>query len=480
VAGCNIVPVEAELRTTTFSKLTRVLRAEHLPRRYRTLVLAGLLLIAASRSPYLLLHGRFWAEEGTEYFAHMKHGNVWFVPRPIGYIHAFCNAATWFAARVPLEQAPLVTAWLSLGVIALLVWTALGLPSELLPNAAARVAAATLLVVGPVAVPVVWLNSVNAQAYLGVLAVLLLFVDVDTLRRAKFVAIAAMLGLAGLSGLYAAVLAPLFLFRALRDRTPRRWVLAGINLLCALAQLVVVQMSRAAGDLAQGRFTFRGWGVTTRDVAAWHFSNFLFGNSIATRLHAHANTFAGLLALALFAAVVAAVLASVLAVVPRPQVALLLVAAFALEELLVIVGTRRGIGGRYVVLPVAILLLISVHAMTTARRRWAVGAASGLCLVALVSGCSVFWTAQPSLLRCVRCPQWQQQVRTWRTGRTNALVVWPYSTRWVIILPHHRPDSATESDTSRLAPPAMARRATAPLPPARAISARFISVRKCR
>jgi hypothetical protein len=307
-----------------------------------------------------------------------------------------------------------------------------------------------LLIVGPLAAPVVWLNSVNAQTYLGILAVLLLFVDVATLQRGKFAAIAAMLGLAGASGLYAAVLAPLFVFRALRERTPRRWVLAGILSLCALAQVVVVQMSRAAGDLAQGRLTFRGLDVITRDVAAWHFGGFIFGNSIATRMHAHANTSAGLLALGLFAAVVAAVLAAVLAVVPRRQVALLLVAAFALEEFLVIVGTRQGIGGRYVVLPIAILLLISVHAMGTARRQWAVGVGSALCLVAFVSGCSVFWTAQPSVLRCVRCPEWSQQVRTWRTGRTNVLVIWPYSMRWTVVLPHHRPDSATGSDASRI------------------------------
>ena len=56
-------------------------------------------------------------------------------------------------------------------------------------------------------------------------------------------------------------------------------------------------------------------------------------------------------------------------------------------EFLVIVGTRQGIGGRYVVLPIAILLLISVHAMATARRQWAVGVGSAVCLVAFVSGC---------------------------------------------------------------------------------------------
>jgi hypothetical protein len=149
------------------------LRDEYLPRKYRVGVFGVLLLAAFSRSPYVLVHGRFFAEEGTMYFAHMKQGSVWFVARPVGYIYAFCNIATSLATHVPLERAPLVTAWLSLGVIALLIWAALCLPSELLPNAGTRIAAATLLVVGTHALAAVWLNSTNAQTYLGILAVLL-------------------------------------------------------------------------------------------------------------------------------------------------------------------------------------------------------------------------------------------------------------------------------------------------------------------
>jgi hypothetical protein len=419
------------------------LRAEHLPRRYRIGVFVVLLLAAFSRSPYVLLHGRFFAEEGTIYFSHMKHGSVWFIARPVGYIYAFCNLATWLATHVPLARAPLVTAWLSLGVIALLVWVALSLPSELLPNAASRIAAATLLVVGTHAIAAVWLNSTNAQTYLGVIAVLLLFVDVGLLSRARFAGIAALLGLAGLSGLYAAALAPLFLLRAVRDRTRRRAVLAGVISLCALAQFVVIRTTVATGDLAQGRLSFRGLGVLTRDVAAKHFGTFIFGTNIASRLQTHSRTFFGLLVFGFCALVVAVVLASVLAFVPRLQVAVLLVAAFAIEECLVLFGTRGSAGGRYVVVPIAILLLISVHAMTTARNTVASGIAAAFCLVAFVAGCSVFWTAQPTQLRCIRCPQWQQQVRAWQAGRTDRLLIWPYSkATWTLTLPHHRSDTA--------------------------------------
>src|SRR4051812_30962714 len=222
-----------------------VLRRERLGRPAVGCVFGALMVIAFSRSPYALLHGRFYGEEGRIYFAHMATGSFWFVAQRVGYVYAFANIATWLASRVPLEQAPLVTAWLSFGLIAAIIWAALCLPSDLLTTAGARVAAATLLVVGPLALPELWLNATNAQSYLGILAILLLFVEVDRVARVTYVAIAALLVLAGLSGLYAAALAPLFVVRAVQDRSRRRILLAALISVCAVVQLVVVQISHA-------------------------------------------------------------------------------------------------------------------------------------------------------------------------------------------------------------------------------------------
>jgi hypothetical protein len=422
--------------------VTTFLRGERLPGRYRLMVFLSLLAISISRAPYLLLHGRFFAEEGSVYFAHAKVGSAWFVGS-FGYIHAFCNASTWLAARVPIERAPLVTAWLSLGAVVAVAWAALSLPSDLLPTAGSRIAAAALLVVGPLAAPVVWLNTINVQVYLGILALLFLFVDVSAIRRTTIVVMAVVLGLAGLSGLYAAILFPLFVFLAVRERTRRRIMLASVISLCALVQFLVVWNTSASGDLAQGRGSFPGPGGLTRDVAAKHMSTFLFGQSISGRLLSHAHTVAGILGFALFGLFVVVVLGSLLAFAPRAEVALLLVAAFALVEIMVLFGARQSAGGRYAVVPIAILLLIAVYA-TTGRNQVAAGIAAALCLVTFVTGLSTFWTSQAAALRCRDCPAWSRQVSAWQSGKTNQLVIWPYwlKSRWVITLPHHRPEPA--------------------------------------
>jgi hypothetical protein len=418
--------------------LAGYLRAERVPVLHQVIVLAVLFALVCSRAPYVLTRGRFYAEEGSIYFPHMRDGSIWFVARSVGYVYGFLNGATWLAARVPIEHAPLVTAWLSLALVMGVAWAALALPSDLLPNAGARLAAAALLVVGPVAVPVVWLNATNAQVYLGVLAVLFLFVDVRRLGRVQFGLVVALLVLAGLSGLYAAVLAPLFVVLASRDRIRRRIALAGVVCACALAQLVVIAGSHASGDLAQGRGSFRGFGATTRDIAAWHFGTFLFGNSIATHLYRTSHNLLRIAAIGLVAFLVGAVLASALTAVPRRRVAVLLVTAFVLEELLVVFGTRRGAGGRYAVVPVAILVLAAVHVLTTARNRAAVGVAATLCAITFVAGIGSFWTSQPSTLRCRDCPVWRDQVRAWQAGRTDYLRIWPYTgaVRWSVHLRH--------------------------------------------
>jgi hypothetical protein len=421
--------------------LADYVRADRVPVLHQAIALGTLLLVAISRAPYVLTHGRFFAEEGSIYYPHMRDGSFWYVAKSVGYIYGFLNGATWLAARVPIEHAPLVTSWLALGLVMVIAWAALALPSDLLPNAGARLAAAALLVVGPVAVPVVWLNATNAQVYLGVLAVLFVFLDVPRLGKVQFGVVVALLVLAGLSGLYAAVLTPVFILLAVRAPTSRRITLATTIAVCAVAQLVVIASSHASGDLAQGRGSFRGFGATTRDIAAWHFGSFLFGNSVATDLFQYAHNLFRIALIGLGAFVVAAVLAATLVAVPRRRIAALLVAVFVLEEILVLFGTRRGAGGRYAVVPVAVLVLAAVHVMTTARHRAAVAVGAALCALTLVAGVGSFWTSQPSTLRCRDCPVWSEQVRAWQAGRTNFLRIWPYTgdVRWSVHLAHRPP-----------------------------------------
>jgi len=428
--------------------LTRLgawLRAPRLAPLQWGIALAVVLVLAASRAPYLLLHGRFWAEEGSIYFAHSARSGgadaLGFVYTNARYYNLFPNVATWLASGVSLERAPLVTAWMSFGVVALIAWIALAWPSDLLPNVGAKLAAALLLVVGTLAEPEVWLNTLHVQVYLAIAALLLLFVRVHDLGRPRFVAGLGILVVAGLTGLYAAAFAPLFIVRALLDRTRRRFAWALAVVVPALVQVVVVLTREDTKHVESVKATNPGLEEAARTILVWHLSAFAFGADLVKDLNKNARAGSGFtwVAIVLGAVVLVAFLVLLCRGLPNVQVPLLLAGALVIIEILIQLGSFGEAGGRYAVLPIAILTLLVVHGAATARPGVLQFGALALCGLVLLVGLWQFWTRQSARLRCIDCPEWDQQVERWRHDHDLPLVIWPYEGEvrggWQIRLP---------------------------------------------
>jgi hypothetical protein len=429
------------------------LREERVAPKLAWPILLATLAVAATRAPYILFHGRFWAEEGSLHFQHMVENSspsdLFYVQTRTGYYNAFANGATWLASLVPLLYAPLVTAWLSFGVLATVVGVALFWPSELLPNAGAKIAAAVLLAVGTLAEPEAWLNSINAQTYLGILTLLLLFTPVERISRRRFGVSLAFLAVACLSGLYSIALAPLFLIRALTERGPRRWMQAITISAIAVVQIIVFLLARSGGTLADTKVSIPGPSELVRTVGGWHLGAFVLGpttiDALMRGLEDH--SWLAALALGLTAIAVAGVLAFLLWTAPNARVPLLLLGAFVLIELLVQLGSLEQATGRYAVLPIAILTLMAIHGVATSVHPWVTKVGIGLGAVVLVAGLSGFWTRQPTLLRCQGCPQWSEEVREWQAGYTTTLAIWPYDRgSWTIELQHEPSQSEQDQD----------------------------------
>jgi hypothetical protein len=414
-------------------------------------VVAALLVVSISRSPYIFFHGRFWAEEANPFFRHMMTvptpRNLLFVDQRLGYSYLFLNLATRTAAQVSLLRAPLVTSWLSLAIVVSIVWIALRWPSMLLTRVGTRIAAATLLVVGTVAVPEVWANSTNAQTYLAVLSILVLFSDAPRLSRRQFVASAFLLGLAGLSGLYTCVLFPVFGVVAYLDRSRRRMTQAAIVGATAATQFGSLIYSRTTGALKASRMQVPNPRVTLHGFGAWHIGTFLFGSSGASHLYRKTFGLADLSLLALFAVGVLVLVGYLLADTRGMRVTALLTGAFVLEEALVNWGGKGGGGSRYAVVPIAILTLAVICAAASTRRRWTRHTAQVLVGVISIAGLANFWTTQPDELRCIQCPTWSAQVHNYQAGVTNELRIWPYRGKspWTLPLPPRRAATRTSS-----------------------------------
>jgi hypothetical protein len=120
-------------------------------------------------------------------------------------------------------------------------------------------------------------------------------------------------------------------------------------------------------------------------------------------------------------------------------VPLLLAGAFVIVEVLVQFGAFGAATDRYAVLPIAVLTLFTVYVAATARVDWVQWCALALSGLVLFVGLSQFWTRQSARLRCIDCPEWDQQVERWRQDHDRPLVIWPYAGeqrgRWRIHLP---------------------------------------------
>jgi hypothetical protein len=299
-------------------------------------------------------------------------------------------------------------------------------PSPLLPTAVARITVAALFIAGPVAIPGVWLNSLEAQTYLTLITVLLLFVQLERLTAVRFWTGAASIATATLSGVYAGILAPLFVVRAFVQRTGRAVLYAAVATIGAAIQLAVVAHLHIQGQTSDTKLVFRGFGAIVRNVAAYHIVGFVFGPHVAARAHGASRGIAGFVALFLFATAVLAFIATLLVHTRDRRLPMLLLGALLLEELGINYGASNNSFGRFAVVPIGILILMLVYgtATATASARRLLGI--GLCTVVLVFGFFSFWTYQPSHLRCRGCPDWSQQVAQWRTGRSDRLAIWPY------------------------------------------------------
>ena len=77
-----------------------------------------ILFLIFYRSPYIFIHGRFVAEEGSVYFANAFKNNfintIFFIDYLSGYLNFWANLSSFFASIPAIEYAPLVTVYLSL------------------------------------------------------------------------------------------------------------------------------------------------------------------------------------------------------------------------------------------------------------------------------------------------------------------------------------------------------------------------------
>ena len=216
-------------------------------RRYELFALVLYAFVLVARAPWVLVQGRFWAEEATGYFAYAwDHPFLDALTAPhYGYFNLVANLGALLATHVSLESAPRFT-------------TALGLLVQLIPAAVIlfaavpvlatplRKACALLLLLVAPANPEVYLNTIQAQHLLCAACGVILISETGGWadRVGKWL----VLGLGGLSGIACTFLAPLFWVQWWFERRRARLIQALILSVCALVQFAFISRSMAHNE----------------------------------------------------------------------------------------------------------------------------------------------------------------------------------------------------------------------------------------
>jgi hypothetical protein len=401
--------------------------------RERLAYLAIFAALLCARLPDVVLHGRFWAEEGKVFFA-----RAWTMPwyeallAPHGgYLNIVANAGGLLASRFPLELAPYVT-------------TALGLLFQLAPAIVLLTARdawlqgrtvlllALVLIAVPPASEEVWLQTLHAQFHLIVCGALVLALKpasgaVEAFRGS-------MLVIGALSGPGMAALMPLFILRAILDRSPARAMQAFLIGLGAVLQFGVFFT-----DIPERSHSV-DVGLLLSIVGAKHviipFLGTVFANEVLAGLYeavvsGHIPVWTQFAAVAAFVAVGAAVLlrgnsaATWLFLAGVCVTAVSFYGALGNPAWLILVdGAPRYAYAQQAIFNLVVLGIAATGRDLLSKVAW--------CVVAwvVVIGAQSYFVTQDSV---AHGPDWRGEVEMWRQDPSRELKIWPED--WDMTLP---------------------------------------------
>ncbi|MBK8166432.1 MAG: hypothetical protein IPK64_10805 [bacterium] len=375
------------------------------------------------------LDGRFWAEEGRDFFPALIGSEAWrgIVFLYNGHLELATNLVVTLATRVELASAPLVTTWLS--------WAVQALPVGLLIHARGLIGLssprALLFVFATAALPQsaeVWANSINLHFHLALLAGLIALLPTMGGRAAW--GLRALLLAAGLGGIPPNALLPVFVWRASRERSRERGIQAGVLGVTTVLQLVLLA---AQGFDLQGRDSVTSPLLLWMALLAQHVVSPLLGMRLSGPvigwfdvLHGGGGT-AWALALALSAASLAFMARVARRGPDTARAALAAAGSLAVFCVLTSLGNREvlvstDVGGRYFYAPNLLLLVCLLLAVPPVR-------APGWRLAVLV------WVlfALPGLKVYLGGPPWPEALARARQAEATRIELWPAG--WTMDLP---------------------------------------------
>lgn len=405
-----------------------------------------IVILTIARGPYLLTQPRFWAEEGSIWFQHALHSsviqNIFFIYVESSYLQLSTNLGATIAAltakAIGLLYAPAATTYFSLGLQLLPVAILVFGKSHLFNRAWKILVGSLIILFAPATVGEIWLNTINSMSWLGLTALILLFENTLEWSFSKRALMRMVCVFAGFSGLYAAVLFPLFFVAHFVYKEREKLTHAFLLGACFVAQLGIVLLFRqqgVAGGANSTRFSQLTFDSMIVNIFFFHIAVALLGQNGASKLF----KFFGLTdslqrSLAtprhgevILAAWFCLLLLTIFTYFLWDKIVFsqrsLLICAFFTFSVLTGVASINGIpAGRYAFLPGLTLLFLLLDNINSSRTELMRCIFVFLLAGTLLAGMKNY---RHNLLIYGTTPLWADEVAVWKSDRNHRLRVWP-------------------------------------------------------
>lgn len=399
------------------------------------------------RSPYIFKYGRFFAEEGNKHFAYAWENGflkgLFFLEKEAGYLNFIANLLTATSSLINIELSPMITVYGSLIFILLPSYFLLFRESLFFDTNSKKIIGSFLLFITPPFVPEIWVNSINAQVYLCINSILILFmINLNNLQKKINHLI---IFIAGFSGIYTCCLLPLFATNFFLKKNFYNFLNFLILFVASCVQFFFILQAKIANVLPSYVLaadldinlmvnyiynillkTFFG-----RQIMYSLGENIFFLYSKLSYVYALLSVFFIILIILLFN------YKKLISFIIKDKVLLYLIFIFLSVSALVLVGASGPyVGGRYASVPGATLLLIILHAMFKTKIKKIKIAFAVLISFSLISGMYEFRPPTQNVkhkyvkyLDCINCPEWKNEIKKWKKNNQYIIKIWPYPTK---------------------------------------------------
>lgn len=411
----------------------------------KLMMTGALLFVMIARQPELLYLPRFFAEEGMKYFAYAFNNSLAdnLLTAHYGYYTLYNSIATSIATLFSLENAPLATTYIALGVQMLTVGMVIWGRNPVFDTVGKRLVVA--LAIPLVSYAEIWLNTIGMQYWFCLITFLMLLEDPESdgwrLQTAK----CGLLALGGMTGVVSCFMTPVFLLKTLQTRSRKFICYTAVLTACSLLQVSAflrswlshdqdVQMRLVANNplslltktvIFQFAIPFTGRGVYEKP-ALTEISERL--NMFIVSIFDATPFSSGFVALpfAVGAVILLFIVYQGVTGIMRPPVRYVILSFIMVSGFSVLFSVNMSGGPRYTFAPSIMLLTLLIALFGEPRRHIATLLFAALLIAGSLTANTAEFRNSMALAASPYYPDWREEVKIWRiVGPAYPLKIWP-------------------------------------------------------